>query len=113
MKLTPHKSLAAYLKQMKTGEKFDEMSAAKICNYYQYKRMEESYIENEGKHIEYTRTTCTDHNESDNKIVAKLSEAGDKYLKHRTYVENCNNVFPLMKETYTGKFVERDFYQNI
>ena len=113
MKLTPHKSVTAYLKQMKTGEKFDEMSAVKICKYYQYKRVEESYIGKEGKRIEYTRTTRTYHSEPVNKIVAKLSEAGDKYLKHRTYVDNCNVVFPLMKETYTGKFVRLDFSQNI
>ena len=79
MKLTPHKSLIAYHKQMKTGEKFAEMSAVKICKHYQYKRVEESYIGKEGKLIEYTRTTRTDHSEPINKIVAKLSEAGDKY----------------------------------
>ena len=79
MKLTPHKSLTAYHKQMKTGERFAEMSAVKICKYYQYKRVEESYIGKEGELIEYTRTTRTDHSEPINKIVAKLSEAGDKY----------------------------------
>ena len=51
MKLTPQKSLTAYLKQMKTGEKFDEMSAVNICKYYQYKRVEESYIGKRGKRI--------------------------------------------------------------
>ena len=73
MKLTPHKSLTAYHKQ------FAEISAVKICKYYQYKRVEESYIGKEGKLIEYTRTTRTDHSEPISKIVAKLSEAGDKY----------------------------------
>ena len=36
MKLTPYKSLIAYLKQMKAEEKFDEISAVNICKYYQY-----------------------------------------------------------------------------
>ena len=100
MKLTPHKSVTAYLKQIKTGEKFDEMSEVKICKYYQYKRPEESYIGKEGKRREYVRTTRTDPNEPVNKIVAKLSEAADKYIKHRPYVDICNAVFTMMKETY-------------
>ena len=63
MKLTPDKSLTANLKQIKTREKFDEMSAVKICKYYQHKRVEKSYIGKVGKRIEYTRTTRTDHSE--------------------------------------------------
>ena len=70
-------------------------------------------MEKRGKRIEYTRTTRTDHSEPVHKLVAELSEARDKYLKHRTYVDNCNSVFPLMKETYTGKFVELDYSQNL
>ena len=63
MKVTPHKSLSANLKQMKTREKFDEMSAVKLCKYYQHKRVEESYIGKVGKRIEYTTTTRTYHSE--------------------------------------------------
>ena len=37
----------------------------------------------------------------------------EKYLKHRTYVDNCTSVFPLLKESYSGKFVELDFSQNL
>ena len=51
--LKPH--VTAYLKQMKTGEKFDEMTTVKICNYCQYKSVEESYIGKKGKRIEYTK----------------------------------------------------------
>ena len=75
--------------------------------------MEESYIGKEGKRIEYARTTRTNHSEPVNKIETKLYEAGDKYLKHRIYVDNCDGVFPLIKETYSAKFVELDFSQNI
>ena len=63
MKLTLHKSLTANLKQIKTREKFDGMSAVKICKYYQHKRVEKSYIGKAGKRMEYTRTTRTDHSE--------------------------------------------------
>ena len=48
---------------MKTREKFDEMSAVKLCKYYQHKRVEESYIGKVGKRIEYTTTTRTYHSE--------------------------------------------------
>ena len=47
---------------MKTGEKFDEMRNA-------WK---------EGKRIACTRTTRTNHSKPLNKIVATLSETGDK-----------------------------------
>ena len=93
------------VKQTKTREKFDEMNAVKICKYYQYKRVEESCIGKEGKRIEHARTIRTDQSEPVNKIVLKLSKAGDKYLKHRTHVDSYNAVFPLMKETYTGTFI--------
>ena len=63
MKVTPHKSLSANLKQMKTREKFDEMSAVKLCKYYQHKRVEESYIGKVGKRIEYTTATRTYYSE--------------------------------------------------
>ena len=67
--------------------------------------MKVSYIGKEGKRIEHSTTTRTDDSEPVNKIVENLSEASDKYLKHRIHVEN----FPLIKKTYTGKFAELDF----
>ena len=66
-----------------------------------------------GYPIEYTRTTRVDHNEPVRMLVNRLLDASDKYLKHRTYVDNCTSVFPLMKEAYTGKFIELDFSQNL
>ena len=44
IKLTPYKSRTAYLKQIKTGEKFDETSAVKICKYYQYLKAWENVL---------------------------------------------------------------------
>ena len=85
MKLTPDKSLTANLKQIKTREKLDEMSAVKICKYYQHKRVEKSYIGKVGKRIEYTRTTRTDHSEQ---VKQKQS-----YLKR---VTNTLNIGPML-----------------
>ena len=45
--------------------------------------------------------------------MEKLRGLSEKYLKHRTYVDNCTSVFPLLKESYSGKFIELDFSQNL
>ena len=34
-------------------------------------------------------------------------------MKHRTYVDKCTSVFPLLKESYICKFIELDFSQNV
>ena len=39
----------------------------------------------------------------------KNCKFGDKYLKHRTYVDNVSSVFPSLKEHYDGKYIELDF----
>ena len=109
-KLTP---LTFYIKQLKAGKKFDEMEAEKMCKLYQYKKVVESYIGKKGYPIEYTRTPRVAHSEPVRMLVNRLLDASDKYLKHRTYVDNCTSVFPLMKEAYTGKFIELDFSQKL
>ena len=45
--------------------------------------------------------------------MEKLRGLSKKYLKHRTYVDNCTSVFPLLKESYSGKFIELDFSRNL
>ena len=40
-----------------------------------------------------------------------MSDTGNAYLKHRTYVDNVSSVFPEMKSTYDGKYIELDFSQ--
>ena len=45
--------------------------------------------------------------------MEKLRGLSKKYLKRRTYVDNCTSVFPLLKESYSGKFIELDFSQNL
>ena len=63
--------------------------------------------------MEYTRTALVDLCEPVCQLVEKLHGLSEKYLKHRTYVENCTSVFPLLKESYSGKFIELDFSQNL
>lgn len=111
--LEAHKSLTTYLNDMSSGKQFYEMSQHKVCKYYEYRRVIESYIGKNGKRIEYTRTARVDLEEPVAKIVEKLRECGNSYLKHRTYVDNVSSVFPLLKESYTGKYIELDFSQNL
>ena len=46
-------------------------------------------------------------------IFNLIKDGSAKCLKHRTYVDNCADVLPLMKDSYTGKFIELDFSQNL
>jgi len=63
------------------------------CKYYEYKRIEESYIGKSGKKMEYTRTARVDLCEPVCQLVEKLRDLSEKYLKHRTYADNCTSVF--------------------
>ena len=60
LKLATHDSLTGYLKELETNDTFDEIEATKNCKYYEYKRIEESYIGKSGKKIEYRRTAHVD-----------------------------------------------------
>ena len=96
-KLTPHNSLTAHLNEMNSGREFKEMTAKKYCKYYEYKRVVESYIGKNGKPTEYTRTARVDFCEPVCMLVEKLHGLGDKYLKHRTYVDNVSSIFPISR----------------
>ena len=112
-KLVLHDSLTEDLKSLEAGDLFDEIDAKNDCQYYEYKRIKESYYAENGKSVEYTRTARFDLCEPVCKLVQKLRDIGPKHLKHRTYVDNCAAAFPLLKETYEGKFIELDFSQNL
>ena len=112
-KLAPHDSLTEYLKSLEASDLFDEIDAKNDCKYYEYKRIKESYYEENGKSVEYTRTAHVDLCEPVCKLVQKLRDIGPKYLKHRTYVDNCAAAFPLLKDRYEGKFTELDFSKNL
>ena len=112
-KLTPHDSLTTYFNKMSSGKTFEEMKIKKECKYYEYRRVVESYIRKNGKRIECTRSARVDLSEPFFKLVEKLRELGDNYLKHRTNVNNISSVFPILKENYDGKYIELDFSQNL
>ena len=81
-KLATHDSLTGYLKEFETDDTFDEIDATNNCKYYEYKRIEESYIGKSGKKMEYMRTACVDLCEPVCQLVEKLRGLSEKYLKH-------------------------------
>ena len=42
-----------------------------------------------------------------------IKDGGSKYKQHRSYVDNCSTVFPMMKDVYNEKFIELNFSQNL
>ena len=62
------------------------MTDHKICQYYTYRRVEESYIGKEGKTFEYTQTSRVAECKSVSDIVKPILNDGKKYLKQRSYV---------------------------
>ena len=44
-------------------------------------------------------------------LVSLIKDGSKKYKKHRSYVDNCSSVYPMMKDAYSGKFIELDFSQ--
>ena len=98
---------------MKSGERFQEMEAENICKYYESKRVVVSYMGNDGKLFDHTKRTRVEYSEPVRLLVKKLQDLSYKYLKHTTYVDNWNSVFPLMKEVCNGKYTELNFLQNL
>ena len=111
--LVAHDSLTTYLTELEAGKRFEEMDANNNCKYYECRRVEESCIGKNGERVEYTITARVDISELVHMLVPKLLGLSKTYLKHRTYVDNLTSVFPLLKESYTGKFIELDFSQNL
>ena len=96
-KLAPHDSLTGHLKELETDDTFDEIDDTNNSKYYEYKRMEESYIGKSGKKMGYTQTASVDLCEPVCQLAEKLRGLSEKYLKHRTYIDNCTSSFPLLK----------------
>ena len=111
--LPSHDFLTEYINRLQNGEDFTEANDKKPCKFYSYMRVTESYIGKEGKPVEYTRTARVDDTKPIKHLVNLTKDGSKKYLKHRTYVHNCSNVFPLTKDAYCGKFAELDFLQNL
>ena len=62
---------------------------------------------------EYSRTTRVDKKEPVCDIFSKLMSIGDKYLRHRSHVDNINSVLSKIKERFTGTSIEMYFSENL
>ena len=91
---------------------YPEFNDEKEINYYIFGPKTESYFKN-GKEIQYTRTARIDKKEEVSVIAQKLISIKDSYLKHRSHVDNINKVFPIVKESFQGTYIELDFSENI
>ena len=90
---------------------YPEPNDEKEINYYIFGPKTESYFKN-GKEIQYTRTARIDEKEV-LVIAQKLISIKDSDLKHRSHVDNINKVFPIVKESFQGTYIELDFSENI
>ena len=84
-KLAPHDSLTGYLKELETDDTFKEIDVTNNCKYYEYKRIEKSYIGKSGKQMEYTRTAHVDFCDPVCQLVEKLRGLSEKYLKQNLF----------------------------
>ena len=111
--LNPHESLTKYLEKLKANKQFDELTEENVYTYHRYERVEEPYTKKDGTPGQYQRVTRVNHKEPVKDICQKILDTGNAYLKHRTYVDNVSSVFPEMKSTYDGKYIELDFLQSL
>ena len=100
---------------MKLSDRTDiypEFHDEKEINYYIFGPKNGVILQN-GKEIQYTRTTRIDKKEEVSVIAQKLISIKDSYLKHRSHVDNINKVFPIVKESFQGTYIELNFSENI
>ena len=115
--LPEHESLTTYINEIKANGKmldlFPETKAEKEVCFYSYERKMESYKGKDGQDVHYTRTARVDKKEKLSVAVDNLLQISSRYLKHRSYVENVNIVFPMLKEGFSGKYIALDFSENL
>ena len=75
--------------------------------------MVESYVGKDRELNEYTRTARVNYFEPVNLLFNKLKDLSNKHLLHRTYVDICTSVFPIVKEVYDDKCIKLDFSQDL
>ena len=93
-------------------EKYPECSSKKEVCYYVFETEEEGYIKN-GERKTCTRIARVDKKETFNEVVKKLLSQSNIYLLHRSHVDNIAKVFPLIRETFNGCYIELDFSENL
>ena len=87
-------------------------ASPKETSYCLFKKKTETYIKN-GQEKSYERTTCIDKSDKVSCIVQQVVDSGNSYLRHRKHVENVATVLPKIRERHKGRYIERDFSENI
>ena len=95
-------------------QNFLNFFADKEVTFYQFDKVKETYIDKQNNVKEYSRTKRVDK-KLPIQLIAKMTvEQGINYLKHRTYVENDKQVWPVLREKYAHcKYIHLDFSENI
>ena len=93
-----HNYLTDYINRILDRESFEEANDTKLCKFYSYQKIRESYIGKERKPYEYMRTAGADECKPVLHLQGLIKNGNAKYKKHRTYVDNCSTVLPLMKD---------------
>ena len=115
LKLKQYESASNYLQEIEHGNKDhfpEQIETTKTLKYSYFATRKETYLRN-GKEIVYTRTARQDKTDVVSNIMKLLLETGPVYLKHRSHVDNISSVFPIIKETFAGRYIELDFSENI
>ena len=112
-KLESHQSQAVHIQDLKIRTVFPEANEGKLFKYYVFEKVTESYIGKTNVPVEYSQTPRVHGCKPLKYLVQTILENDSKYLKHWSYVDNCKTILPLMKENYSGKFIELDFSENL
>ena len=115
LRLKQYESASNYLQEIEHGNEDhfpEQIETTKTLKYSYFATRKETYLR-DGKEIGYTRTARQDKTDVVSNIVKLLLETGPVYLKHRSHVDNISSVFPIIKETFAGRYIELDFSENI
>ena len=72
-----------------------------------------SYKGKDGQGVHYTMTARVDKKEKLSVVEDNLLQIFSRYLKHRSYVGNVNIVLSMLKEGFSGKYIELDFSEKL
>ena len=111
--LNVYQSLSMYLNENKSDDDlFPETKEENQLCYYVYEPKIECYKGKDDKDVQYTKTARVDKKDKVSAIVGKLVQISQRYLKHRSYVDNVSRVLSMIKDGFSGKYIELDFSEN-
>ena len=107
-------SVTEYLKAQKDSDatSYPERTSTKSVNYHVFESVLESYVKL-GVTNTYTRTTRVDKNKPVSELYEDFVGDGERYLYHRSIVDNIKTTLPKIREHFNGTYIEMDFSQNI